>query len=68
MKKVLKFLWWLILLPVLVIIIYEVLGFIILHSLGWENIQISTATSLILPYVFIGIEGLGIWKLKKTNK
>ena len=65
MKKLLKILWWIILFPILILIVYEVLGFIILHSLGWENLQISTATSLLLPYVLIASVGLGVYKIKK---
>lgn len=65
MKKFLKILWWVILFPILILITYVFLCFIILHSLGWDNLQISTTTSLFLPYVLIAFIGLGIYKVRK---
>lgn len=67
MKKFFKVLWWIIILPILVIILYNLLGFFILHSLNWANLQISTVMSLSSPYVFIGMIVLGIWKIKNKN-
>ena len=65
--KFLKILWWLLLFQIIVLIFYVFFLFAILHSIGWSNIQISTITTLYLPYILFGAIAFGVYMIKRKK-